>query len=183
MGPLYPYFLAGLRSILPAASMTTILYCQALLGAGACVLLTNACRRIMPALPALAVGLLAVGSTRAILQDGLILMESLLFFLGTVLFWLVVRASAAPSLGRCCLIGGTVGLMTETRGTRAGLLPAALYGLGPVPRTRPRATALRNYAAAILVFLALLLPSTLHNWLAVHEWIPLTYNGGFNLYV
>ena len=132
MGPLYPYTLAAIRSILPAASVATILYSQAVLGTSACVLLTNTCRRVMPAASALVVGLLVAGYTRAILHDGLILMESLLFFLGTLLFRVVVRTSGAPTLGRFCMIGATVGLMTQARGTSAVLLPAALIGLRSV---------------------------------------------------
>ena len=80
LGPLYPYVLAGVRALV-GDSIPAVLRVQALWGAAATTLIAGAAGRLTrPAIGAI-VGLLICFYEMAVYFDGLILMESLLFFL------------------------------------------------------------------------------------------------------
>jgi len=127
LGPLYPYFLAGLRLAL-GDSVPAILVSQAVLGAIAATLLSDAARRLTTPGIGLIIGLLLAGYEMAIFFDGLLLMESLLFVLESVLIWVVVCADwQSPRPARLVLIGLLIGALAQGRGTALLLLiPMAL---------------------------------------------------------
>ncbi|HEY6867194.1 MAG TPA: glycosyltransferase family 39 protein, partial [Candidatus Eisenbacteria bacterium] len=133
MGPLYPYLLTLLR-LLTGDVMARVLAVQAAWGAVAAMLLADAARRLTrPAIGA-AIGLLAALYPMAVFFDGLVLMESLLFAVESLLLWRVVRGRL-DGWPAAAAIGALIGLLAEGRATSALLLlPAALLLLDPATR-------------------------------------------------
>lgn len=181
LGPLYPYVLAGLRALF-GDSMHAVLIVQATWGALAAMLLADAARRLTRPAVGIAVGLLAAFYEMSVFFDGLVLMESLLFVLEAFLLWWIVRRHADVSWTTPATAGLVVGLLAQGRATSALLvLPAVLAILPPM-----RAGLGRMFArTGVLfgVFALVCLPAAARNYVVAHEWIPFTYNLGFNLYV
>lgn len=181
MGPLYPHVVAVLR-FLVGSGPDRILAIQMVWGACACTLLADAVRRLTSSRTALVVGLLLAVYEMAILFDGLLLTESLLFLLGAALLWVIAQSAAGPMrLRTTALLGGLVGLMAQCRAT----FVLELVPLGIFVATRAQAPARARGALATLLASAALvcLPSLVHNYRASGELIPFTYNFGFNFYV
>ena len=203
LAPLYPYVLALLRMPL-GDSVQAVLMVQAVWGSAAVVLLADAARRLTRPSVGLAVGVLAAFYESAVFFDGLILMESLLFFLECLLLWWVVARTARATRWSSALVAGVlIGVIAEGRATSAVLLvPAALWILGAArggaaprapgagavapagPGAAKRAGRSALPALGILVagFLCVTAPVAVRNFAVGHEWIPFTYNLGFNLY-
>lgn len=137
-GPLYPYALALLRLAL-GDSIHVVLQVQLVWGALAAVLIADAARRLTRPAVGFAMGVIAALYPMAVFFDGLILMESLLFFLESALLWWIVRAGRVPlRTGELVAAGALIGLIAQGRATAAGLLlPAALFLL---PWHRARST-------------------------------------------
>ena len=185
MGPLYPYVLTGLRALL-GDSIPRVLVVQAIGGASATVLLADAARRLTRPAIGNVVGVLVCFYPLAVFFDGLVLMESLLFLLGSLLLWLVVRERSGWRPLTAAALGVLIGLLAEGRATAVLLLlPAALLvaGTPAVPRLHARAGAARRLAALAAAFLLTVAPAAVRNAAIAHEWIPFTYNLGFNVYV
>jgi tetratricopeptide (TPR) repeat protein len=182
LGPLYPYVLAVLRTI-GVTSIPFVLHVQALWGAAATALLADAARRLTKPSIALGVGAWVALHPMAVFFDGLVLMESLLFCLEALLLWQIAREEwRAPSWRSLAVVGLLIGLLAEGRATSALLLaPAALF-LVPWRGVSWRAAA-RGMAALALGFLVVVTPFALRNARVSGEWIPFTYNLGFNLRV
>ncbi len=182
LGPLYPYVLAALRGVL-GDSIPAVLQVQALWGAVAVALLTDAARRLTRPGVALVLGLLLAFYQAAVFFDGLVLMESLVFALEALLVWLVARGDwerAGPR--EFALLGALLALLAQGRATAALLVPVALLTLLRWRGGAARASGVR--AAALLATFALLCaPTALRNRAVSGEWIPFTYNLGYNLYV
>jgi len=181
LGPLYPYFLALLR-LLVGSSTARIALAQSLLGSVAAVLITDSARRVSRPWIALAVGLVFAVYEMAVLFDALILMESLLLFLEALLLWLVSRISTdIPHAGLFAAAGLVTGLAAECRATSALVLLPILWMVFMAHSERGK----RVVSATLVLgaFLAATLPSVVLNARAAHEFIPFTYNLGYNLYV
>jgi tetratricopeptide (TPR) repeat protein len=183
LGPLYPYVLAALRTI-GGGSIPFVLHVQALWGAAACALLADASRRLTRAPIGLVIGLWLALHPMAVFFDGLVLMESLLFFLEALLLWWIARDEwSAPSWRSLAIAGVLIGLLAEGRATSALLLvPAALFLVLWQDRA-PVAKSFTRLAALGLGFLLVTAPFSLRNQRVSGEWIPFTYNLGYNLYV
>jgi len=178
LAPLYPYVLALLRIPL-GSSVQAVLTVQAVWGSAAAVLLADAARRVTRPSIGLAVGLLAAFYETAVFFDGLVLTESLVFFFECVLLWWIVAHSRDARVAWVAAVAGVlVGLIAEGRATSALLMvPAVAWVVGA--RTRAVAPALAALAAG---FLVITVPVAIRNRVVGHEWIPFTYNFGFNLY-
>jgi hypothetical protein len=181
LAPLYPYALAAWRAI-GAANMDQVMALQALLGAAAAVFLADAASRLAGRPAAFMVGVILAGLQPTTFFDGLVLPESLLFFLESVLVWFVARAEwSQAGFVRFAGYGLLVGLLAQGRASHAALL-LSILPLALALRTGS-ARRLGAAAAAVAAFAACGLPSTLANLRASRELIPFTYNLGFNLYV
>lgn len=133
--PLYPYFLGVLKSLF-GADLGDVKLVQAVLGAGACVMMFLAARLWMSA-----AGLDAVRARRVGLRAGLVLalyppaifLDSLIqkANLGvvwmTLLLWLLARVWVRPSAWRALGLGMVMGLLMLTR--EETLLLAPVVGL------------------------------------------------------
>jgi len=182
LGPLYPYVLAGLR-VLVGDSIQHVLLVQALWGSLAVVLLADAARRLTSPWIGLAAGILAALYEMSVFFDSLVLMESLLFFLESLLLWLVIRAEwSARGSWRLVGLGVLVGLMAEGRATSALLLvPLAWlsWGVG----ARRWWGGVRACGMLLVGFVLVAAPVALRTRAVSGEWIPFTYNLGYNLYM
>jgi len=182
LGPLYPYLLAGVRALV-GDSVPHVLLVQAIWGSFAVVLLADAARRLTSAWIGLGVGVVAAFYEMAVFFDGQVLMESLLFFLESLLLWLVVRTDwRAPRARALVWLGVIVGLMAEGRATSA-LLLIPLAGLAGGVDGRGWQVRARAIGAVLAGFLLVATPVAFRNRVVSGEWIPFTYNLGYNLYM
>jgi tetratricopeptide (TPR) repeat protein len=182
LGPLYPYALAPLRAVL-GDSTTPVLVVQALWGSAAAALLADAARRLTRPAIGLAVGLIVALYEMAVFFDGLVLMESLLFFLESLLLWLIVSVAwPRTRLATYAAVGLLIGLLAEGRATSALLLLAAAPCLVLEKHGSP-SLILRRAGALLAGFALVVAPVAARNRLVGGEWIPFTYNLGYNLYV
>jgi len=180
LGPLYAYALALLR-VVTGGSVFAVCAVQAVLSAAAVVLLADAARRLTRPAIGVAIGAMLALDDMSVFFTGLVLMESLLFFLEALLLWLVVRgAGGKPRAGTLVALGAIVGLLAAGRPTELVLLlPVALLVLA-----REGVSARVRAAVFVLAGVAVpLLPVALHNLAVGHEWIPITSSGGFNFAV
>ncbi len=174
LAPLYPYWLAVMRSLL-GDSIASVLGAQAVLGAAAVVLLADATRRIASTRAGVLVGVALAGYGMAVAFDLLVLGESLLLFLGSLALWLVVRGRSSRPLW----IGALIGLMGAGRPTFLLLLvPYGAYLVGQSGARR-----LRALGAALVVPVAVLVLTAFLQSRVGGSWTPITYSGGFNFYV
>jgi tetratricopeptide (TPR) repeat protein len=180
-GPLYPYALAVARQIV-GDSIHNILCVQAALGSAAVVLLTDAARRLTRPSVAFALGMFLAFYPMAVFFDGLILMESLLFFIEALLLWAVVRTDWNRAGARAfAVIGVLIALLAEGRATGALLVvPACALAFAHSASAR---RVFARTAALLAGFIVIALPAANHNYATSREFIPFTYNFGFNLYV
>jgi tetratricopeptide (TPR) repeat protein len=179
LAPLYPYTLALMR-VLSGGSFDGVLTAQALLSAASVVLLADATRRVAGPLPAIIVGVVLAVFRTSVFFAGLVLPETLLSFLASVLVWFVARTDwPRAGLAAFAMYGLLVGLLTLGRASAALLVALVIALAGGESRARR----IRSIAVALAVFAACALRSALANLRASGEIIPFTYNLGFNLYV
>jgi 4-amino-4-deoxy-L-arabinose transferase-like glycosyltransferase len=181
LGPLYPYVLALVRLVV-GSQVANVLTVQAVWGAAAVILLTDAARRLTRPSIAIGLGVVLALYEMAVFFDGLILMESLLFFLEALLIWLWCRSPKTPvRIHGLAVIAIVTGLIAQCRATGIlllipGLMLAAQRGEPERARWR-----LRVVVTASVFFLTMI-PAALWNWSVSREFIPFTYNLGLNLY-
>ena len=182
LGPLYPYVLAGLRALV-GDSVPRVLLVQAVWGSLAVVLLADAARRLTSAWIGLGAGVVAAFYEMAVFFDGQVLMESLLFFLESLLLWLVCRTDwRAPRARTLVWLGVIVGLLAEGRATSALLLVPLAWLAGGVEGGWWQVRA-RALGAVVAGFVLVATPVAVRNRVVSGEWIPFTYNLGYNLYM
>jgi tetratricopeptide (TPR) repeat protein len=179
LGPLYPYVLAALRE-LPGTGIGPALVVQAIWGAAAVALLADTARRLTRPWIGVTIGVLLAGYSMAIVFDGLILSESLLFFLESVLLWAVVRIDWSTARSPALVgLGLLIGALAQGRATAALLLiPVAI-----LLRSTRAAGSARSLALVGAVFLATVVPGAVHNRVQSGDLVPFTYNLGYNLRV
>jgi tetratricopeptide (TPR) repeat protein len=180
-GPLYPYLLAFTR-LFTGSSIGAVLAIQAVLGSTSVILLADAARRLTRPVVAIGIGCALALYQMSVMFDGLILAESLAFLLESALIWLWCRRPvASTSWGAFMTMGAFTGLLANVRGTALLLLVPTMW-----LATKSRASVRRPLASAVAVLaggMLFVLPSLAWNWHASREFIPLTYNFGYNLYV
>lgn len=182
LGPLYPYVLWPIRAVF-GDSIQPLLVIQAIGGTTAAVLLADAARHLTRPSIGLAIGAIAAFYEMCVFFDGLVLMESLLFLLESLLLWVVVRGRwPAHRAATTLAVGALVALLAEGRSSSALLLVPSWWLLARAGG-EPPATALRRGAALCLGFACVAAPVAIRNRVVSGEWIPFTYNLGYNLYV
>ncbi len=181
LAPLYPYFIAAVRAV-TGGTPASVLAVQALMGAAAVALLADATSRVAGKRAALIVGIVLALFQSSTFFDGLLLPESLLLFVESLLIRLIAGTDwPEAGLGRFLSYGALVGVLAEGRASNAALLVLL------VPLVRAQRTGVahraRSAAAAIAAFALCCAPAMVANLRASGEPIPFTYNLGFNLYV
>ena len=173
-GPLYPYFLAFLRTIGGDQAMPVFVF-QGVMGAIAVALLADAGRRVSSPIAGAIVGIFLAGYSMSVFFENMILGESLLFLLGSVALWLMVRDQGRPAW----LMGLLVALMSLGRPTFMLLLiPLAVL----IWKRRP-VRPLPSLAALAAAPLIAILATGFYHQRVIGAFIPLTYSGGYNLYI
>ena len=145
LGPLYPFWLALVRSLI-GDSIPAILLVQCAFGSAAVVLVTDIVRRLASTRAAVIVGITLAGYSMLVLFDLLILMESLVFFLGALWLWCCVRSPRSRWLP--VAVGLLIGLMSLGRPTGLILLVPYAFLVGG---DRPRVRGLLALAQAVAV--------------------------------
>jgi hypothetical protein len=181
-GPLYPYVLAGLLRWL-RLSTGQVLVAQALWGAVAVALLTDAIRRIVGRPYALWLGIIVAVNTVWVFFDGLVLAESLLLFLESLLLWLwSLQHERGSGVLLSALSGLVIGLLAQGRATAVMFLLPQILLIRRVEQLRGRPW-VRSAAVSLLMFVATVIPTTAWNYARTHTFMPFTYNGGINLFI
>ena len=181
LGPLYPTWLWLIRSLL-GDQVQRVLIVQAVLGAASAALLADAARRLTRPAIGIAIGLLAALYQMSVFFDGLVLMESTLWTLSALLLWWVCASEwASAGAARFGALGAVIGLLAQGRAIALVLFAPALLLLPW--RGAARGRTLRCVAAMAAAFALVATPAAIHNYRASREWIPFTYNFGYNFYI
>jgi len=174
--PLHPWLLA-IAFGLPGPDLLVARLLQVLLGAAAVPLLASVAARRFGRLAGWTAGLLAATAWPAVLFGSQLLIESIAIPLGALVVFAWDRADARSSRGRFALLGLAIGLATLSRPNWLVLLLPALVFVGAAPG------AFGRRAAVLLGALAFVLPITVRNVVVSGEWVPLSYQGGVNLWI
>jgi 4-amino-4-deoxy-L-arabinose transferase-like glycosyltransferase len=179
--PAYPLFLAGATLGRPEERVASAKAANALLGAGAVVLLAMLSARIFgrPSI-ALATGLVAAVDPSLVLVSTDVQSEPLFmaFLLSSGL--LLLSAADGASAWPAALAGALLGLAALTRPSALALAPLLAAPL--LDRRSPGSTRARIAAGALAGLVLALLPWTIRNAVRFHELIPVSDAGGVSLY-
>ncbi len=135
-----------------------------------------------------AVGLVFAGMTATdwvfIFHEGELLDPALLCPLLLLLVYLLLRWAAKPRPLLALAAGILMGFIALIRPNALVLGPAvALWAWWILQRRRARARWTGNVAALFGGMALALLPATIRNWSVAHEFVPISSNGGINLYM
>lgn len=181
--PLYPYFLAGVYRWI-GDDPWSVRIVQSLVGAGACVLLSLAGRRLFAPAAGIAGGLLLALYAPAILADTTLQKSALDTFLLCLCLWILPRLIEAPGQapGACLALGASLGALSLARENALIFLPVLAPWL-----LRPAALpALRRWVPVALFFAGaglVLLPVALRNQVVGGEFHLTTSQLGSNLFI
>jgi len=176
--PLFPYILGLLYAIFGHSLWIPSLF-NAVIGAATCVLLSFITFEIFGAAAAIATGILAAFYTPFIFYTAPVMKEPLVLFLFTLFVFIAYRALKTNSLKLYIWSGICLGICAIARGNvllLAPVVPCLLYFERKPLRFKHSAVFVLGIALAIL-------PVTLHNAIASHDFVLLTYQGGFNAYI
>lgn len=183
--PLYPYFLALVKS-LPGADLDTIRLVQAVLGSLTCVLLYVAGRHFCGRSAGAVSGFLLALYPPAIFFDAIIQKAGVGSFFVAWLLVALAACSSRPTFWRAGSLGGVLGLLMLTREETLLLVPVLLIWLvarSGCPSER-RNTSRAARAMAFMLGLALpLLPVALRNYKVGNELVLTTSQAGPNFYI
>ncbi|MDZ7372925.1 MAG: tetratricopeptide repeat protein [candidate division KSB1 bacterium] len=180
LAPLYSYFLA-LVYFLFGESFSAVRLVQFLLGSLGAVLVFALGRRFLTRRAAAMAGFFAALYAPFLFFDGCLLGTSLNTFLFLLATFLLVSAVDGGSWARVFLSGLSLGLAVTGRPNLLTAVPAFLgapwlFRFGH----RRRISVLAAWTTAFALPIA---GTTLHNFLAEGQWIPLTTHGGINFYI
>jgi tetratricopeptide (TPR) repeat protein len=186
MGPLYPYLL-GFVYFLFGPGLLVPRLLQILLGLANCVLVFLIGRRVFGRAVALvAAGLLALYKPE-IFYEQTLLMEVLAGSLGLVAVYLILLADEQHKMWMWVVVGGVLGLAALTRANVLLFVPFVLVWCflrkGNTSSARSVKQRLGICGLVVLGVIAGILPGTVHNFLAEHDFVLTTSNAGFNFYI
>ncbi len=180
--PLYPYFLGLLYSVL-GRSLLAVRLCQAVVGAGSCVLIGLAARRLFSARTGLIAGLALALYAPAIFSDALIQKSVLDAFFTCLTIWLVAVLASGRGRRRTWLgLGLAVGALSLTRENALALV--AVVAVWAIVSSGHRGVRRLVPAAVLIAGLALvLLPVAFRNQMVGGEFFLTTSQFGPNFYI
>ena len=184
MGPLYPYFLALNLKI--GLGFDSILILQAILGAGAAVMIYLTTKQVYDRKAGVISGLLAAFYAPFVFYDGLLLSESLQVFLISASLFLLTKRADKARIGATALAGILVGLAALGRATIL-FFATALCLLWLISFLLSRRPKNRTYYLVRICSLALgviigIMPAALHN-IANGDFVLISSNTGINFYI
>lgn len=181
LDPLYPFFLAGVYTIVPPDTRGVLLV-QALLDSLSVMFVMLIARRVFGDRSAVAAGLLAAAYSLFFYYDGLLQKEALMIFLLVAGLHACVRAAESERTRAWLPAGGLIGLAALTRGNSLLFAPALLLWIGLRGRGTPGTRALAALCFTLGVAAAVL-PVTLRNWVVGHDLVLLNSQAGQNFYI
>jgi len=176
--PLYPYVLAIIYKLFGHGMIVASVF-NALLDAASCALLSRIAFRCFGPAAALATGLLAAIYRPLIFFTAPVMKETLGVFLLTVFLALALKALASGKIRDYVLSGLALGLAALTRSNFLVLAPAFIV----LALIEQKKSALKKSALFLAALTFAILPATIHNAIASRDFVPITYNGGFNFYI
>lgn len=183
LGPLYPLFLAGVYAVF-GESLAALKAVQAVLGAGACVLVFGLARELFDRRVAVLAGGAAALSAMPIFYGGTVMIVNLQVPLVVGLVWALLRTLRRPGFAGFALCGALLGLSALARQTTLLMAPIlALWVLFGWPGPHAFARRLAWGTTFGLVILALILPFSWHNWSRGGDLVLLNSTGGYNFYM
>ncbi len=200
MGPLYAYFLTGVYLVFGHAVLLARL-AGILLGVGTVLLIAAIGNRLYGPKVGFFAGLVAALYPALFLYDAAMLMSVLLVFCATLALYLVLRGQERDRWFHWLGAGAAVGLYALGRANILAFAPvlAVWAFLALWRREDPKKATfwqrlkkriqegwkpgLRRVLLLTVGVLALVLPATIHNAAAADEFVPVTANGGINLYI
>jgi len=183
LGPLYPAFMAAVYALF-GMSLPALKAVQAVIGAGACVLVWGLARELFDRRVALLAGAIAAFYGMHVFYGGTVMIVNLQVPLVVGLVWAALRALRRPTLPGWALCGLLLGLSALARQTILLLAPIValwiLFGMaGPLSFGRRFAFG----ATFGVVILALILPFSVRNYVAGGDLVLLNSTGGANFYM
>ncbi len=176
--PLYPYLL-GLIYAIFGHKYVVASFLNAALSALVCPLLVLITRRCFGFGAAVITGILAVFYRPYIFYAAPLLKESLGLFLLCLFLLIALRSLDRPKPNSIFLSGLVLGLASLVRGNILLLgfahLPFLFAGLN--------LKTLNRFSLFLVGIVLAILPATLHNAIASRDFVPMTYNGGFNFFI
>jgi 4-amino-4-deoxy-L-arabinose transferase-like glycosyltransferase len=179
--PLYPFFLAALIRVF-AGSLTAVRLAQAAVGVVSVLLVTLLARTAFGRRAAVVAAWLAALYVPFVFFESEVLEIALVvaFVTGALLVLAARRGRATPaSAGAAGLLLGLGALGKPNLLLFAPVGSALLFAETAGPRVRRAVTATAFFVAAG----AAVLPATVHNWRASGDLIPVSWNGGINLFI
>ncbi len=176
--PLYPYLMALVFKIV-GVKPQVVLWLQALAGAMAAPVLFLVTERLFTRRAGLFAGLFAA-LYGPFMFFGVLFLKETWLILGLSLFLLLLlktEDSGKAWLGFVC--GAVLGLCALLQGNALLLAPVPLLGWLRGSGRGSRRSALAFTAGLVLA----ILPATIHNALASRDFVPISYNTGFSLYM
>ena len=180
--PFYPYLLAIVYALF-GESLLAVRIMQIVLGSLSCVLIAEVGRMFFSRSVGKVSGLLAAVYPMAIFYDYLIQKETFSLFFTALILYLIAKAAAKRTWIWWALCGVTTGLLVMVRENAMILAPIVLFWLAVYFRKLPLKTVFRWGVIFIIGLTAVLFPVILRNTLVGGEFVLVTTNLGFNLYV
>lgn len=176
--PVYPYLLALLYRLTGHSFLAASLL-NALLDSATAAILSLVSFSLFGRMAAIVTGILAATYAPMIFYTAPLMKESLTLFLFAVFLFAALQILQNNRLRDYALCGLAFGLAALARSNALLLVP-----LVPLfAALRYRRAALSGIGLFALCAVAAILPATLHNYAATHDFVPITYAGGFNLYI
>jgi MYXO-CTERM domain-containing protein len=178
--PLYPFVLAGLMRVF-AGSLAAVRLVQAVVGTASVFLIAMLARAALGRRAAVATAYLAALYVPFIFFESEILEITLVIALVTTMLLVLARRRASAGPVSACAAGVLLGLASLGKPNLLLFAPvgSALVFAGGGARARRLVSAAAFFLAAGLT----ILPVTIHNYRASGDLIPVSSNGGINLYI
>ncbi len=178
MGPLYPYFLAALYSTFGRNFMLVRLI--QIFGGSVTVVLTYLLgKRVFRPSVALVAALMLSLYGAVTFYEGQLLMMWLGTLITITMLYTLYAKSNGMDLKRYALAGVLLGLSALARANILIFLPLVLVWILFIKKTNRFATA----GVFVLATVVMIIPATLHNYIASADFVPITSNGGVNFYI
>ncbi len=176
--PLYPYLLAVIYKIFGHKLLAASLF-NAVLSAGACTVLGIIAFEAFGVEAALAAGILATFTRSFVFYSAPVMKEPLGLLLLALFLLFALRALRDNRLRDFIWSGLFLGFCALVRGNAlVFIIPFIALAFW-----QQRATAVKNSAVFLAMLILAIAPATIHNAIASHDFVPVNYDDGFNLYI
>jgi tetratricopeptide (TPR) repeat protein len=204
LSPLYPYFMAGLFSVLGVSTKIVVMV-QFLLSLGTLAFMVFFTRKLFGNAAALATATLAVFYAPWLYYDGVLLSASLILFLNTVILYLLVTWTNVAGENRDPSPSQTQVLDDKWRGSLIWIGIGVLTGLSAlarpsillfamlmviwqlrgsrISRRKFQVSKLVRPALFVAAILVVLSPALVRNWAVAQSPILTTSSGGINFFI